>query len=230
MDTEMNIVQPVDTSLPVDDMTNIIPEPTGIDQPVPLDVVDGVQDTSNTTIGQFFGTLQESITIVWRFHLQTNKHYYHVILNDFYNDAIDLVDAIIEHYQGQNGIVEDYINTILGENKSEIDYLKELRNFTIDSRQKLFNTEWTELWSDVDDFIGLIDSTLYKLTAFTENKIKTFEQFCFEDYEGGIEGGADGVFDKVTKTLSTNVTKDSAKTKCTNCECCDDDDDDEEEE
>ena len=44
MDTEMNIVQPVDTSLPVDDMTNI-PEPTGIDQPVPLDVVDGVQDT-----------------------------------------------------------------------------------------------------------------------------------------------------------------------------------------
>ena len=230
MDTEMNIVQPVDTSLPVDDMTNIIPEPTGIDQPVPLDVVDGVQDTSNTTIGQFFGTLQESITIVWRFHLQTNKHYYHVILNDFYNDAIDLVDAIIEHYQGQNGIVEDYINTILGENKSEIDYLKELRNFTIDSRQKLFNTEWTELWSDVDDFIGLIDSTLYKLTSFTENKIKTFEQFCFEDYEGGIEGGADGVFDTVTKTLSTNVTKDSAKTKCTNCECCDDDDDDEEEE
>ena len=52
MDTEMNIVQPVDTSLPVDNLTNI-PEPTGIDQPVPLDVVDGVQDTSNTTIGNF---------------------------------------------------------------------------------------------------------------------------------------------------------------------------------
>lgn len=133
------------------------------------------------TIGQIFGTFQESVTIIWQYHLKTRKHHVHVTLNEFYEKALDIVDEIIEQYQGIHGIVEDtYLNCVGSDGITEVEYLNELKSF-INNNKFTLGTD-SEIASTVDDLLGLIDTTLYKLTAFTEHAVKTYEEFIYEDY------------------------------------------------
>ena len=137
--------------------------------------------TPVVTIGQYFGTLQESVTIVWRFHLKTRKHHVHVTLNEFYEKALDVVDDIIEQYQGICGVIEEpYVNCVVGEGKTESEYLTELKAF-VENNRCVASCGHTEIDSVIDDFLGLIDTTNYKLTSFCEHAVKSFDEFCYEN-------------------------------------------------
>lgn len=136
---------------------------------------------SNVTVANIFGTLQECVTITWRLHLKTRKHHIHVTLNEFYDKALDIVDDIIEQYQGIYGVVEDtFTNCIVSEGKSESEYLTELKTFVENNRCVL--GDHSEINSTIDEFLALIDSTIYKITSFCENQIKSFDEFVYEDY------------------------------------------------
>lgn len=138
-------------------------------------------ETSVVTVANIFGTLQECVTITWRLHLKTRKHHIHVTLNEFYEKALDIVDDIIEQYQGIYGVVEDaFTNCIVGDGKSECEYLTELKTFIENNRCTL--GDHSEINSTIDEFLALIDSTIYKITSFCENEIKSFDEFVYEDY------------------------------------------------
>ena len=135
----------------------------------------------SVTVANIFGTLQECVTITWRLHLKTRKHHIHVTLNEFYDKALDIVDDIIEQYQGIYGVVEDtFTNCVVGDGKSESEYLTELKTFIENNRCVLGNH--SEINSTIDEFLALIDSTIYKITSFCENEIKSFDEFVYEDY------------------------------------------------
>ena len=137
--------------------------------------------SSAVTVANYFGTLQECVTIAWRFHLKTRKHHIHVALNEFYEKALDIVDDIIEQYQGICGVVEDtFTNCVVGDGKTEGEYLTELKAFVENNRCVLGCH--SEIDSTIDELLALIDSTNYKLTAFTESAVKSFEEFVYEDY------------------------------------------------
>ena len=141
----------------------------------------GCPENSVVTVANIFGTLQECVTITWRLHLKTRKHHIHVTLNEFYDKAIDIVDDIIEQYQGIYGVVEDtFTNCVVGDGKSESEYLTELKTFIENNRCVLGNH--SEINSTIDEFLALIDSTIYKITSFCENEIKSFDEFVYEDY------------------------------------------------
>lgn len=135
------------------------------------------------TIGQYFGTLQESVTIVWRYHLKTRKYSVHIALNEFYEKALDIVDDIIEQYQGICGVVEEpFVNCVIGEGKTEGEYITELKAF-VENNRCVASCGHSEIDSVIDEFLGLIDSTNYKLVNLTENAVKSFEEFVYEDYK-----------------------------------------------
>ena len=141
----------------------------------------GCPENSVVTVANIFGTLQECVTITWRLHLKTRKHHIHVTLNEFYDKALDIVDDIIEQYQGIYGVVEDtFTNCVVGDGKSESEYLTELKTFIENNRCVL--GDHSEINSTIDEFIALIDSTIYKITSFCENEIKSFDEFVYEDY------------------------------------------------
>ena len=141
----------------------------------------GCPETSVVTVANIFGTLQECVTITWRLHLKTRKHHIHVTLNEFYEKALDIVDDIIEQYQGIYGVVEDaFTNCIVGDGKSECEYLTELKTFIENNRCTL--GDHSEINSTIDEFLALIDSTIYKITSFCENEIKSFDEFVYENY------------------------------------------------
>ena len=141
----------------------------------------GCPENSVVTVANIFGTLQECVTITWRLHLKTRKHHIHVTLNEFYDKALDIVDDIIEQYQGIYGVVEDtFTNCVVGDGKSESEYLTELKTFIENNRCVLGNH--SEINSTIDEFLALIDSTIYKITSFCEHEIKSFDEFVYEDY------------------------------------------------
>lgn len=141
----------------------------------------GCPENSVVTVANIFGTLQECVTITWRLHLKTRKHHIHVTLNEFYDKALDIVDDIIEQYQGIYGVVEDtFTNCVTCDGKSESEYLTELKTFIENNRCVL--GDHSEINSTIDEFLALIDSTIYKITSFCENEIKSFDEFVYEDY------------------------------------------------
>lgn len=150
------------------------------EETIPLTPVTEPVNNGGISAAQFFGTLQESVTISWRFHLKTRKHFVHVVLNEFYYGAIGLVDSIIEQWQGINGVCEDqFTNIIVADGKDEVSYLNELKTFI--NTNKLVLGDHSEINSAIDNFLSLIDSTLYKLTSFNEHSVKSFDEFCYED-------------------------------------------------
>lgn len=121
------------------------------------------------TIEEYFGTLQQSFVEIWKNHLQTDKYSAHKALNEYYDDIVDAVDKLIEDWMGIHGKVKDLTNTLSTEYDEPKEYLEALKKFTKEGRQELIPEEDTELWSDVDDILGLIDSTLYKLEELDES-------------------------------------------------------------
>ena len=164
------------TLIPTDDII-----PTPVDVPGTPECGASCPENSVVTVANIFGTLQECVTITWRLHLKTRKHHIHVTLNEFYEKALDIVDGIIEQYQGIYGVVEDtFTNCVVGDGKSESEYLTELKTFIENNRCVL--GDHSEINSTIDEFLALIDSTIYKITSFCENEIKSFDEFVYEDY------------------------------------------------
>lgn len=117
------------------------------------------------TFGEFFGTLQDSVTGAWRKHLQTDKYSSHMALDEYYKEMPEKVDALIEAYQADNDLVENYKNLLNAEDYNPISYLEEIKKITTEGRQMLNDTELESL---CDDILTLIDSTLYKLKHLDE--------------------------------------------------------------
>lgn len=117
------------------------------------------------TIEEFFGSLQQSITKEWRDHLQSNKYSEHEILDSFYKEMPEKVDALIEAYQADNDVVEGYKN-ILDEGMDTLEYLEALKKLTKEGRELLGSSELESL---ADDILSLIDSTIYKLKHLKES-------------------------------------------------------------
>jgi hypothetical protein len=120
-------------------------------------------------IEEFFGTLQQATVETWKEHLKTDKYSSHIALNEFYEDIVELVDTLIEDYMGLYGKVEDYVNLMSTDEIGAVEYLEELHDLVKSGRKDLFKEEDTELASDIDAILSLIDSTLYKLKELKES-------------------------------------------------------------
>lgn len=120
-------------------------------------------------VAEYFGTLLQSVTETHKKHLMTGKYSDHKALNEFYDEMPDLIDALIEHYQGTHGKVEDYKNTIEAEGKDAVKYLEELLEFTKAGQEELFEDD-SDLSSDIDSIRGQIASTLYQLKELGESR------------------------------------------------------------
>ena len=118
------------------------------------------------TVEEFFGTLQESVVATWRKHLKTKKYSSHMALDEYYKEAPELIDALIEGWQGTHDKIEKYEDLLKDkEFDTAVDYLTELRKITKEGR-KLMDS--SELESDTDAILSLIDGVIYKLKELKE--------------------------------------------------------------
>jgi hypothetical protein len=99
------------------------------------------------------------------YHLQTSSYAAHKALNNYYDGIIDLVDGLVESYQGRYGILKGYSNFALMEYQSceaIREYFKALEKTIESGRTSLPQDSFIQ--NQIDEVITLISSTYYKLT------------------------------------------------------------------
>lgn len=131
------------------------------------------------SVEELFGTLQQSIIAEWRKHLQTSKYSKHMALDEFYKEMPELVDTLIEDYNGHVGHnVKDFKNILTAEDYDALGYLEALHELT-QTGYDLLPDDAPELKSDLDVIKSLIDSTMYKVRELKEG-MKSLKDFLTE--------------------------------------------------
>jgi len=127
---------------------------------------DNKSGSENKDFTEMISSLLHSRTQVHVFHWQTKSQSSfaeHTALGGFYDEIGDLVDGIVESYQGKYDIVKNY-ETMDIENYSGVDqlisYFKDL-NDTVEEKRKGIKESY--LQNQIDTVQELIFSTLYKL-------------------------------------------------------------------
>lgn len=117
-------------------------------------------------VNEFLGTLLQSVTDAHTMHLATKKFSVHKALNEYYDDAPDAVDALIEAWQGVHGV--ENLDALDIPTDDPITYFTELKELADAGRDEFIDDD--EIKSECDNVISLIDQTLYKLKELKENK------------------------------------------------------------
>lgn len=137
--------------------------------PVKVEVeVEKNEKTEAVDCVKLFSKLFESREMAHVYHLQVKgdegSYAAHVALGAYYEGVIDLLDELIEVYQGQYGIVEGYetIDTAETKTKERVGYFEELAAYIKENR-KCISAEDTHLHNTLDEVVALIYKTLYKL-------------------------------------------------------------------
>lgn len=117
---------------------------------------------------KFVSKILESREIAHILHLKAvggdSSYAQHKALEDYYEDIVDFIDDLVEIYQGQYGILENY--ELMDENveaNDAIAYFTELAEFIKSTKNVAFLEEDTHIFNIVDEIMSLIYKTLYKL-------------------------------------------------------------------
>lgn len=123
-------------------------------------------EESDATLTELVMDLLHSSIVTHIMHWQTESYAAHIALGEFYSEMPDLVDAVIEAYQGKNNVIlrkfpvemESY------EEMTPLQYMEELSKEVTEGRA-LFGDD-SEIQNLVDGIADLIDTTIYKLRRF----------------------------------------------------------------
>lgn len=112
--------------------------------------------------GVFIGTLMQSRNQAHIYHLQTTSYAQHKALEGYYEGIIDLIDSIVEGYQGRYGILRGYkMAGGIKEDENTVVYFEGLAKFVETIRTQLPQDSYIQ--NQVDEIIQLIEATKYKL-------------------------------------------------------------------
>jgi hypothetical protein len=97
------------------------------------------------------------------FHLQSSSYAEHEALNDYYDDIVDLIDELVESYQGEYEVLKKYDNYTLNMYKNTQQVISFFEKLAEDVEDLRSVTDGNFLQGKLDDVLELINSTLYKL-------------------------------------------------------------------
>ena len=114
--------------------------------------------------GELLITLLNAATIGHVLHLRSRSYAEHKALQGFYQGLPDLVDGVVEAWQGRNGELVEYPDQMveLSEHDDALVFVMYIKMVLEENRGVLGGA--SEIQNLVDGIAELIDSTLYKLT------------------------------------------------------------------
>lgn len=120
------------------------------------------EEMGGTPMNELASRLIHSQTQSHIFHLQTGSYAEHKALQGYYENIDDLMDSLIESYQGENDIIKNYRSLPMNNYDSKeqvIGYFEDLMGMV----RELSEDFPSYLKNIVDEIEVLINSTLYKL-------------------------------------------------------------------
>lgn len=112
--------------------------------------------------GMFIGTLMQSRNQAHIYHLQTSSYAQHKALQKYYESIVDLIDGLVESFQGRYGLLRGYkmAGTIKEDGNAAV-YFEGLAKFIETIRTQLPQDSYIQ--NQVDEVVSLVESTKYKL-------------------------------------------------------------------
>ena len=119
-------------------------------------------EVPTVTIGEFFLKLLHAATNGHILHLQTKSYSEHKALQKYYEGLPDLVDSIIEEWQGAYQKIVEYPTTYQAPNSDALQEVMAIRDFLVKNRAVV--GDYSSIQNSVDNLMSLLDSTVYRLT------------------------------------------------------------------
>jgi len=112
---------------------------------------------------EMISLLLHSRTQAHTLHLQTESYPEHKALNEYYDGIVDIIDGLVESYQGKYGIIKGYKSYALVEYKSTDTTIKYLNDLCGKVEKLRDCCKDSYIQNQIDTVCELINSTLYKL-------------------------------------------------------------------
>jgi hypothetical protein len=112
--------------------------------------------------GTFIGTLMQSRNQAHIYHLQSTSYAQHKALQGYYEGIVEVIDGLVESYQGRYGILRGYkMAGSIKEDDSALTYFEGLAKFVETIRTQIPQDSYIQ--NQVDEVVDLIESTKYML-------------------------------------------------------------------
>ena len=121
------------------------------------------EQKTSKDFSEMISLLLHSRTQAHTLHLQTKSYPEHMALNGYYDEIGDLVDGLVESYQGKYGIIESYKSYDLVSYKSTENTIKYLQDLCKKIEKLRDCCKDSYIQNQIDTVCELINSTLYKL-------------------------------------------------------------------
>jgi DNA-binding ferritin-like protein len=127
------------------------------------------EESGSNDVSKFLSKLLESREMAQVYHWTVKgdmgSQAAHLALEAYYTEVIESIDEIVEVYQGQYGLIEEYnvIDTTDTKSKDKLEYFKEIVEWVREER-KCFDEKDTHIHNIVDEVVALLYRTIYKLT------------------------------------------------------------------
>ena len=118
---------------------------------------------NNGDFAEMISILLHSRTQAHTLHLQTESYPEHMALNGYYSEIGDLVDGLVESFQGKYGIIKGYKSMDIQEWKSTQDTVKYMSNLCSQIEDLRGCCKDSYIQNQIDTVCELINSTNYKL-------------------------------------------------------------------
>jgi hypothetical protein len=121
------------------------------------------KEGKNGEFAEMISLLLHSRTQTHTLHLQTDSFSEHMALNGYYDGIGDLVDGLVESFQGKYGIIGGYTSYDIEGHKSTDTTIKYLQGLCGKVEGLRDCCEDSYIQNQIDTVCELINSTLYKL-------------------------------------------------------------------
>jgi hypothetical protein len=121
------------------------------------------QKNTNSDYVEMISLLLHSRTQAHTLHLQTESDAEHRALNLYYDSIVNIIDGLVESYQGKYGILKGYKSYDIFEYKSTESTIKYLNDLCGKVEKLRSCCKESYIQNQIDMVCELINSTLYKL-------------------------------------------------------------------
>ena len=112
---------------------------------------------------EMISKLRFSVEQTQVYHWQSQSYSEHIALNEYYDGIPDIVDGIVESYQGKYGIQKGYKLFEVRDYSTPEEVINFLKKLDEDVEMLRQSIKETYIQNQIDNVLQLIETTVYKL-------------------------------------------------------------------
>lgn len=112
---------------------------------------------------EMISKLRFSVEQTQVYHWQSQSHSEHIALNEYYDGIPDIVDGIVESYQGKYGIQKGYRLFEVRDYSTPEEVINFLKKLDEDVEMLRQSIKESYIQNQIDNVLQLIETTVYKL-------------------------------------------------------------------